>query len=97
MEIGDRVRIARSSETAELGWAAREGIYYGFTTPSVTGIQLIGLIGDIGVNVGFADGVVEWFDSSLVEYLGYDPSDTMTVGDRVFVRDSDGAWISESA
>jgi hypothetical protein len=94
--VGDAVRIIPNAETIERGWAGREGTFYGFTTPSVTGIAVIGLSGDLGFNVGFGDGVDEWFDPSLVERLGFDPAGTMSIGDRRFVRDAEGNWVPDS-
>jgi hypothetical protein len=90
--MGDRVRIVSTPEPIEHGWAGAEGTYYGFTTPSATGIEVIGQTVDYGVNVGFGEGVDAWFDASLVESIGYDPDDTMTIGDRHFVRDAEGNW-----
>jgi hypothetical protein len=93
----NRVRILSAPVTIESGWAGREGTYYGFTTPSVTGIEVIGQTEDFALNVGFGDGSKAWFDASLVEDLGYDPEDTMTVGDQRFVRDTDGNWIPDTS
>jgi len=93
IEVGDRVRIVANPETTAVGWAGHQGTYYGFTTPSVTGIEAIGLTGDLALNVGFGDGVDQWFDPSLVQRLGFDPEDTMAIGEKHFVRDVDGNWV----
>jgi hypothetical protein len=92
LNIGDRVRIMSTPATIEGAWAGREGTFYGFTTPSVTGAEVIGQTEDFALNVGFGDGISAWFDSSLVEYVRYDPEDTMSIGDRRFVRDAEGNW-----
>src|SRR4051812_19035614 len=39
-EIGDNVRIVRSELTEALGQADRGGVFYGFTTPSITGVEV---------------------------------------------------------
>jgi hypothetical protein len=94
--IGDAVRVVRTPLTSDLGWADREGTFYGFTTPSATGIAVIGLSGDIGFNVGFGEGSSEWFDPVLVERIGFDPAGTMSTGDRRFARNADGNWVPDS-
>jgi hypothetical protein len=93
IEMFDLVRIVVVPETTAAGWAEREGTYYGFTTPSVTGIDAVGLTGDLAVHVDFGDSGGEWFDPRLVERVGYDPQDTMRIGDAEFVRDQDGNWV----
>ena len=40
--FGDRVQIRQSPETVAAGVAALEGEIYGFTTPSTTGVEVIG-------------------------------------------------------
>ena len=96
MEIGDRVRIRVTAETAAAGWAKREGTFYGVTTPSVTGVDVFDATDDLGYAVGFDDAEVEWFNPSLVEWLGFDPDGIAMVGDTRFIRDAEGNWVPDS-
>jgi hypothetical protein len=50
------IRIKASSETDRLKLTGKIGNYYGFTTPSVTGVDVIGdLNGDFAASVFFED------------------------------------------
>ena len=40
--LGDEVRIRSTDVTESLGVAGHTGIVYGYTTPSVTGVDVIG-------------------------------------------------------
>ncbi len=42
--LGDHVRILDDPAAAEGGWAGREGTCYGFTTPSLTGVEVVGAL-----------------------------------------------------
>ena len=96
-EIGDEVLILSSPETLATGHAGRMGTCHGFTTPSVTGVPVIGEAAvDAAVNVSFGDGTSAWFDPALVEFVDVRAGQVMTIGDRRFVRAPDGAWIDES-
>lgn len=96
LNLGDRVRIAATPETRATGWAGREGTYCGFTTPSVTEIEVIGRRDDLGYNVLFDNEQDDaWFDPSLVERLGFDPDGTVVFGDKRFRRAADGDWIPD--
>jgi hypothetical protein len=66
----DIVEIVSSRETIAAGYAGKTGTCYGFTTPSVTGVQVIGDEGDDrALNVGFDDGTFAWFHPSLVGFV----------------------------
>lgn len=93
--FGDNVRIATTPATIEAGWAGREGTCYGWTTPSVTDVEVIGRTDlDYAVNVGFDEpGVDAWFDVSLVEVVDHAGGTTMSIGDKHFVRNEDGSWL----
>lgn len=89
----DHVRITSTPETERLGYAGRIGVCYGFTTPSVTGVEVVGgAIEDFAFAVDFeVDGTV-WFAADLVEFVDHNPGVTMTIGDKSFVRAEDGTW-----
>jgi hypothetical protein len=91
--IGDNVRIRASAETERSGHAGWTGTFYGFTTPSVTGVGFVGATGlDLAYNVGFDNDADAWFAPELVEVVDHAPGSEMTIGDRRFVRSADGEW-----
>ena len=95
--MGDHVRIADTPETVPSGHAGREGTCYGFTTPSVTGVQVIGQGSeDYALNVGFEDGTTAWFGRTLVEFLDVSAGMAIEIGGRRFVRAANGEWIESS-
>lgn len=66
-QMFDPVRIVRSPATVAAGYADRTGICYGFTTPSITEVEVIGPGQvDDALGVSFDDGTTVWFDPSLV-------------------------------
>ena len=68
IDPGDTVRIASNPETVVSGYAERLGIYYGWTTPSVTSVEVVGDNGeDFAVGVTFDNDTTAWFHPSLIE------------------------------
>ena len=94
VSFGDRVLIRTAPETEHVGFAGREGIVYGWTTPSVTNVGVIGEPAeDLAYNVGFDEpGSDAWFAPHLVEMLDHSPGLEITVGEQRLVRDAEGAW-----
>jgi hypothetical protein len=95
ISFGDSVRIRVTPLTESLGYAGRTGTCYGFTTPSVTGVEVIaGLATDFAFNVHFEEKDVEdaWFSPELVEYLDHAAGTTASIGDHRFIR-TDGQWV----
>jgi hypothetical protein len=92
--FGDRVRIKQSPETTAAGVAGLEGDVYGFTTPSVTGVDVIGgAPDDYAINVSLNTlGTDRWFRPDLVEFLHYNVGTEMTAGNVRAVRQADGSW-----
>jgi hypothetical protein len=67
---------------------------YGVTTPSVTGVEVIGATGnDEALNVAFDDGASAWFDPSVVASVDVNAGQTATIGDKHFVRLPTGEWV----
>jgi hypothetical protein len=96
-EFGDTVRILSDPETTAAGYANRIGICYGFTTPSVTGVEVIGpALEDEALNIQFDNSSSAWFARSLVAFVDVGSGQTMRIGKKWFVRTPDGEWI-ESA
>ena len=97
ISFGDTVRIRATGETERLGLAGQTGTVYGLTTPSVTGVQVIGSIAKDRALVVNLEGKNDplWFDPELVEFLNHTPGTTITIGGRSYIRDVDGEWIDE--
>lgn len=94
IEVGDIVRILSAPETVAAGYADRTGTCYGFTTPSVTGVEVIGsAVEDDALSIHFEDGSSAWFARSLVAFVAVNPGQTMRIGKKWFVRTPDGDWI----
>jgi hypothetical protein len=66
---------------------------YGFTTPSVTNVMVVG---DTGLNhalgVVFAGEEAVWFDPGLVETIDANAGAVIEVGGERFVRLPSGEW-----
>ena len=96
ISFGDSVRIGVTPLTESLGYAGRTGTCFGFTTPSVTGVEVVGvLVPDFAFNVHFEEEDVEdaWFSPELVEYLDHAAGTTASIGDHRFIRTEDGQWV----
>ena len=99
ISFGDNVRIDRSHDTSRSGHADLVGVCYGLTTPSVTGVEVIGPApDDQALNVHFEDDAVEdaWFSPELVLLVDHAVGSRATVGDHEFVKAADGSWVSSS-
>ena len=95
-DIGDRVRIRASTETEELGLAGLEGVVFGWTTPSSTGVDVIGVASsDAALNVHFEERDESfWFAEELVELIDHNAGTVISLEgvDREWVRLPDGEW-----
>jgi hypothetical protein len=95
-DFADRVRIKASQETEALGLAGRVGQIYGWTTPSVTGVSVIGSTADdYAVNVHFeALDDSFWFSEDLVERVDRGEGTVISLEgrDSEWVRRADGEW-----
>ena len=94
--FADRVRIKSSEETQRLGLAGLEGIVHGWTTPSITGVEVVGdRGGDHAVNVHFDElGEGFWFAGDLVETIDHGAGTVVTRDgvDKEWVRLPNGEW-----
>jgi hypothetical protein len=96
VSFGDHVRIADTEGTRAGGWAGRDGHCWGITTPSVTGIEVVGgSQGDLALNVHFDEEALPdaWFHPDLVEYVDHAAGTEATAGDARFIRDDGGDWL----
>jgi hypothetical protein len=95
VSFADHVRIVDAHETRRGGWAGHHGKCWGITTPSVTGVQVIGgTEGDLAFNVHFDEDTVPdaWFHPDLVEYVDHAAGTDIRVGNHHLVRDAAGDW-----
>ena len=95
VSFGDNVRIIAAPVTEELGISGLRGEVYGETTPSVTGIEVIGASEtDAAINVYIEELQKDfWLSPDLVELIDHAPGSTISIGDKQWVRTEDGAWI----
>jgi hypothetical protein len=94
VDVGDIVRILSTPETVAAGYADRSGTCYGFTTPSATGVEVVGSAAeDDALSIHFDDGSSAWFARSLVAFVDVDSGQMMRIGEKWFVRTPDGDWV----
>jgi len=90
----DNVRVRHSTITDDRGLSGKQGQVYGETTPSSTGVEVIGeLIDDYAINVsieGHKDDL--WFAPELLEFVDHAQGTEVVVGKIKAVRSSDGSW-----
>ena len=88
------MQVLSTAETEALGVAGAVGQVYGFTTPSVTGVTVVGQVSnDHAINVHF-EGRSEtiWFARALLTFVDHGPGTEITIGGSSFVRMRDGEW-----
>jgi hypothetical protein len=96
VEMGDHVRIRTTPDTVAAGYANRTGTCLGFTTPSLTGVQVIGQdTEDYALSVDVDDGKPAWFARSLVEFLDVSAGMVIGIGNKRFVRAANGDWVED--
>jgi hypothetical protein len=99
ISFGDHVRVHQTPETESLGLAGRLGQVHGHTTPSVTGVIVVGDDGGDYAIAVFFEGSAQavWFAPRLLEFVDHAAGTEIRVGDHVAVRDSNGNWVERSA
>lgn len=86
--------MLKAPETLAAGCADQVGKCYGFTTPSITGVAVVGSgAEDKALSVTFDDGTSVWIAPSLVVVIDVGAGQTATVGDRRLVRLPTGEWV----
>jgi len=99
VSFGDIVRFLTTPETAALGVAERIGQVYGITTPTVTGVEVIGRSAeDCAINVHLPEYKIEntWFAPTLLEFIDHAHGTEIVIGDKCFVRSLSGEWIERN-
>ena len=93
-DFGDNVRVRTTPATEASGVAGRIGHVAGFTTPSVTGIKVIGEVrNDLAFGVTFENPHAQlWFAPELLEFVDYGAGQDMQIGNKRWVRQPDGNW-----
>jgi hypothetical protein len=96
VQFGDRVRILSDPVTEARGLVGRTGTAYGVTTPSVTGIEVIGTpSSDVAVKVSIEDIQEQfWFAENLLEFVDHNAGTTTTLDgvNLKWTRNADGGW-----
>jgi hypothetical protein len=99
ISFGDNVRILHSTATEVANLAGKIGPVYGFTTPSTTGIEVIGEVSDdFAIAVHFKDlGESLWFAMNLIEFVDHGEGTEISVtgSSSKWVRAADGQWITQ--
>jgi hypothetical protein len=90
----DNVRVVSTPLTKSLGLAGLEGVINGETTPSQTGVEVVGeLLEDYAINVqlkGQADTL--WFANQLLEFVDHAPGTVIEIGNKRLIRAPSGEW-----
>lgn len=96
ISFGDNVRILRTADTERLGIAEMIGNVYGETTPSESGVEVIGkLQSDYAMHVYF-DTLDRsfWLAPQMLEFVNHAPGTEIFVHGSPFksVHQPDGTW-----
>jgi hypothetical protein len=96
IDFGDKVRVIANPLTESYGVAGRVGTVYGQTTPSVSGVEVMGSAeSDYAVNVSFEDPTADfWFSQELLELVDRSPGMTVTINgvSKKWIRNASGDW-----
>ena len=99
ISFGDHVRVRRTALTEERGLAGLSGNVHAETTPSVTGVEVIGQPKtDYAINVFFESNKQSyWFASDLLEFVDHAPGTEITLKgvSKKWVRSESGEWIEQ--
>ena len=100
LTFGDNVRVRATDETEAAGVAGLVGQIYGSTTPSITNVQVIGLLtDDSALNVHFKSiGQAHWFAAHLLAFVDHGAGTEIRLDgvDKKWTRAVDGRWIKET-
>ena len=96
VDFADRVRVKATNETERLGLARLIGQIYGWTTPSSTGVSVIGsLAQDHAINVHFEETNADfWFSEDLLELVDHGAGTVIAIdeAETEWVRLQNGEW-----
>ena len=98
--FGDNVRIRITKETEDAAVAGLAGQVYGETTPSITGVDVIGTLSeDYAINVHCKERDESyWLVPDLLEFVDHAGGTEIRLDgvDRKWMRTADGGWHGES-
>lgn len=101
ISFGDTVRVRATTVTKDAGLSDLVGTACGETTPSVTGVDVIGEPeADYAINVYFENkGAGVWFDPRLLQFVDHGAGAEFKIEGvaQKWVRSEDGEWIENSA
>ena len=91
LSFGDNVRVRVTPETEAAGVAGLAGSVFGVTTPSITGVQVIGRVeSDVAINVFLEEkGEGLWFAEDLLEFVD------MGVGWAIRLKGVPKQWVRQ--
>jgi hypothetical protein len=92
--FGDKVRVRATRRTEQEGIAGKTGIVHSFTTPSQTGVEVVGDCTDdyaIAVTIEGSVSAV-WLPENVLELVDRQPGTTVQVGSCRLIRDEQGQW-----
>lgn len=97
LAFGDNVRVRSTPATIAIGLAGAAGQVYGVTTPSVTGVTVIGDVVDdcaFAVQCPGRDDAV-WFSADLLEFVDHGAGTEIRLDgvDKKWTRAADGSWV----
>ena len=96
ISFGDNVRVRETPVTQAAGVAGLTGPVYGETTPSVTGVEVIGESdGDYAINVHFEErGEALWLAPDLLELVDHGVGAEITIDGvgKKWTRTESGEW-----
>jgi hypothetical protein len=99
IDFGDTVRVRSTPATESAGLARLVGQVYGVTTPSMTGVSVVGAGSeDRAINVFFeARDEAVWVAPHLLEFVDHGAGMVVRIkgAPERWVRTADGAWVEE--
>ena len=97
ISFGDIVRMVVAPETSALGVAGKEGVVFGMSVPSSSGVSVVGKVSDdLAYNVFFDDLKKGWwFAPELVEFVGSDAGAVARLDGvpKKWVKQESGEWL----
>jgi hypothetical protein len=100
ISFGDNVLVRTTPETIQREVAGLSGQVYGVTTPSVTGVEVMGRVqDDHALNVFLTEkNEAIWFAADLLEYVDHAPGTEIRLKGlpEKWTRDVHGEWVEES-
>jgi hypothetical protein len=98
--FGDHVRIRRAPETEALGLAGLEGVVFGESRPSSSGVHVVGPAPvDYVLNVFIEEREEDfWLRPELVQFLDHAPGQRVHLDGvpHIWERQVDGSWVDVS-